>query len=49
LAGKRAEAIRLLKANLLTAASLHQIRDDPDLAQLWNSPEMQQIAASARR
>jgi len=30
------------------AASLNQVRDDPDLSSLWNSAEMRQIAASVR-
>ncbi len=47
LAGRRDEAIQLIRANLTTAASLNQIRDDPDLARLWNSPEMRQVAAVA--
>jgi tetratricopeptide (TPR) repeat protein len=47
LAGRRDEAIQLIKANLTTAASLNQIRDDPDLARLWNSPEMRQVAVAA--
>jgi tetratricopeptide (TPR) repeat protein/TolB-like protein len=47
LAGQRRDAIELIKGNLTTAASLNQIRDDPDLTRLWNSPEMRQIAARA--
>jgi hypothetical protein len=49
LAGKRDEALRLIKSNLSTASSLNQIRDDPDLAHFWNSPEMRQIAAAMGR
>ncbi len=48
LTGRRADAIRIVRENLSTAASLNQIRDDPDLSGLWNTPEMQQIAANAR-
>lgn len=48
LTGHRGEALNLLRANLSTAASLNQIRDDPDLAQLWNTSEMHQIAGRLR-
>jgi len=47
LSGRRAEAIQQILLNLKSAASLNQIRDDPDLAQLWNSPEIQQFARKA--
>ncbi|MEP6714915.1 MAG: protein kinase [Terriglobia bacterium] len=46
--GHRGEALNVLRANLSTAASLNQIRDDPDLAQLWNTAEMRQIAGRLR-
>jgi hypothetical protein len=48
LTGRRADAIRIVRQNLSTAASLNQIRNDPDLFGLWNTPEMRQIAAAAR-
>ncbi len=44
LTGQRAEAVRAIESGLTTAASLNQIRDDPDLQALWNSPEMQRVA-----
>ena len=46
LTGKRADAIRVIRENLRTKASLNQIRDEPDLSSLWNSPEMRQIVAA---
>jgi len=49
LTGRRREALELIRANFSTGASLNQIRDDPDLAALWNSPEMKQIAAGVKR
>ena len=41
LTGHRKKAIELISANLGSAASLGQIRDDPDLARLWADPAFQ--------
>lgn len=48
LTGTRREAIDVIKSSFSMAASLNQVRDDPDLSSLWNSAEMRQIAASVR-
>ena len=41
LSGHRDQAIAVIRANLTSAASLNQIKDDPDLAALWNDPKFQ--------
>jgi eukaryotic-like serine/threonine-protein kinase len=41
LTGNRAQAIQFIGSTLTNAASLNQIKDDPDLAQLWKDPAFQ--------
>jgi serine/threonine-protein kinase len=37
LSGKRGEAVAIVRKNLTTPASLNQIKDDPDLAEVWRA------------
>jgi len=41
LTGHRDQAIEVIRANLKSADSLNQIKDDPDLAALWKDPRFQ--------
>ena len=41
LTGNRAQAIKFIGSTLTNPASLNQIKDDPDLAQLWMDPTFQ--------
>ncbi len=45
LTGHRADAIRVVREEV-SAATLHQIRDDPDLARLWADAALQKALAS---
>jgi Flp pilus assembly protein TadD len=44
----RAKAIQSLAANVKNPATLHQIKDDPDLAALWSDPALQKAIGAAR-
>lgn len=48
LTGHRADAIRVVRDEL-SAATLYQIRDDPDLARLWADPALQKALASRQK
>ncbi len=41
LTGHRDQAIALIRTNLTSAASLNQIKDDPDLGGIWKDPRFQ--------
>ncbi len=41
LTGHRDKAIAVIRSNLKSAASLNQIKDDPDLAPLWREAKLQ--------
>ena len=49
LTGNRAKAIELIRSKVTNPASLTQIKDDPDLAALWNDPKFQAAIPQARR
>jgi tetratricopeptide (TPR) repeat protein len=49
LTGNRTKAIELIRTTIKNAASLGQIKDDPDLAGLWADPEFQKAIPAALR
>jgi len=49
LTGNRTKAIELIRTTIKNAASLGQIKDDPDLAGLWADPEFQKAIPPALR
>jgi Flp pilus assembly protein TadD len=49
LTGHRDKAIELIRLNLTSAATLNQIKDDPDLAGLWKDPQFQRAIQGAAR
>lgn len=49
LTGHRKEAVNLIRASMTTVVSLNQIRDDPDLAGVWNDPAMRAFVRTVSR
>ena len=49
LTGHRKKAIELIRSSLGSAASLNQIKDDPDLVPLWNDPAFQKAVRNVSR
>jgi len=49
LTGNRAQAIKFIGSTLTNPASLNQIKDDPDLAQLWTDPAFQKAVPRTLR
>lgn len=48
LTGRRKQAISLIGENMTSRSSLNQIKDDPDLARLWQDPDLQKAIQKSR-